>query len=74
MRFSAAAAVVAFAASVSAFGYGNGTDYTTTTEIVKELTTYCPHPTTVVQGSKTYTVSEATTLTITDCPCTLTHT
>lgn len=44
--------------------------YVTTTETVSTYTTYCPVPTTVVQGTKTYTVTEATTLTITDCPCT----
>merc|ERR1711964_946389 len=48
--------------------------WVTTTEIVKTYTTYCPAPTTVVQGNHTYTVTEATTLTITDCPCTATTT
>merc|ERR1711977_400675 len=48
--------------------------WVTTTEIVKTYTTYCPAPTTVVQGNHTYTVTEATTLTITDCPCTATNT
>ncbi|KAF8243879.1 hypothetical protein K440DRAFT_30933 [Wilcoxina mikolae CBS 423.85] len=75
MRFSTVAAVFAFvaSASASAYGYGNATQYTTT-EIVHELTTYCPYATKITQGSKTYTVTEATTLTIKDCPCTLTHT
>lgn len=45
---------------------------TYTTEIVPTLTTYCPHPTTITQGTKTYTVTAPTTLTITDCPCTVT--
>ncbi|KAK9388189.1 acid phosphatase [Lipomyces mesembrius] len=44
------------------------------TETVTDYTTYCPYATVFTQGSKTYTVTEATTLTITDCPCTLTHT
>lgn len=48
-------------------------DYTTT-EVVTSYETYCPGPTTITEGSSTYTVTEATTLTITDCPCTLTHT
>merc|ERR1711900_33148 len=48
--------------------------WVTTTEIVKTYTTYCPAPTTVVQGNHTYIVTEATTLTITDCPCTATNT
>lgn len=42
--------------------------YITTTETVKTLTTYCSSSTELVQGNKTYTVTEATTLTITDCP------
>jgi hypothetical protein len=37
------------------------------------ITTYCPYATEIVHGGKTYTVSSATTLTITDCPCTLTY-
>lgn len=39
--------------------------------VVTEFTTYCPYPTTIVTNNKTITVSEATTLTITDCPCTI---
>ncbi|KAF8860382.1 hypothetical protein BDZ45DRAFT_672678 [Acephala macrosclerotiorum] len=46
----------------------------TTTETVSEYTTYCPAPTTVVEGNKTYTVSSATTLTVSECPCTRTST
>ncbi|ODQ67163.1 hypothetical protein NADFUDRAFT_45354 [Nadsonia fulvescens var. elongata DSM 6958] len=42
------------------------------TDIVTEYTTYCPYPTTLVEGDKTYVVTEATTLTVTDCPCTRT--
>ncbi|KAG8626415.1 hypothetical protein KVT40_005360 [Elsinoe batatas] len=45
---------------------------TTTTVIVSSFTTYCPEPTTISWGTKTYTVTSATTLTITDCPCTIT--
>jgi hypothetical protein len=61
----------ALALAVSgAFAYSNGTVYTT--EIVNVLTTYCPAATQITQGGKTYTVSSATTLTITDCPCTVT--
>jgi hypothetical protein len=44
---------------------------TYTTEIVTAITTYCPGPTTVTHGGSTYTVTEATTLTISDCPCTI---
>ncbi|OAQ68901.1 hypothetical protein VFPPC_05062 [Pochonia chlamydosporia 170] len=46
----------------------------TTTKVVSRYTTYCPVPTTVCIGTKTYTVTEPTTLTITDCPCTITET
>lgn len=63
----AAMAAVAQAAAM----YGNGTTVTTT-EVVQTLTTYCPGPTTLTYGDKTYTVTKAMTLTITDCPCTLT--
>ncbi|KAL3427963.1 LysM domain-containing protein [Phlyctema vagabunda] len=45
-------------------------EYTTIT--VEIFTTYCPEPTVFTQGTKTYTVTEATTLTIEDCPCTYT--
>jgi hypothetical protein len=67
MKFSIAA-VVAAAAAVSA--NKNGT--AVVTEVVDVYTTYCPGPTEITHGSKTYTVTEATTLTITDCPCTIT--
>lgn len=54
------------------FGGGNsGQAYTT--EVVQSYTTYCPSPTTFAQGSHTYTVTGPTTLTITDCPCTITR-
>lgn len=39
------------------------------TQIVTSLETYCPSPTTLTYNSKTYTVTEPTTLTVTDCPC-----
>lgn len=42
-----------------------------TTEVVTAITTYCPAATTITHGTNTYTVTEATTLTITDCPCTI---
>ncbi|OAA56579.1 hypothetical protein SPI_07586 [Niveomyces insectorum RCEF 264] len=57
MKFSVAS-VLALATAVSA-GHSN---VTYTTEVVTALT----------HNGKTYTVSEAATLTITDCPCTLT--
>lgn len=43
------------------------------TEVVTSFTTFCPSPTTFVHGTQTITVTEATTLTITDCPCTITR-
>ncbi|KAI8669331.1 hypothetical protein NCS57_00747900 [Fusarium keratoplasticum] len=66
MKFAAA---LAFAAGVSAYAKGN---VTYTTEVVTAYTTYCPGPTEITHGGKTYTITEATTLTITDCPCTIT--
>ncbi|KAI1107138.1 hypothetical protein F4804DRAFT_298693 [Jackrogersella minutella] len=67
MKFSIAA--VAFAAGVSAsYPAGNATY---TTEVVTSYETYCPGPTQITYGTNTYTVTEATTLTITDCPCTI---
>lgn len=65
MKFVAA---LAFAAGVAA----HAKNVTYTTEVVTAYTTYCPGPTEIVHGDKTYTVTEATTLTITDCPCTVT--
>jgi len=44
-----------------------------TTEVVTSFTTYCPLATSFAINNKTYTVSQATTLTITDCPCTITR-
>ncbi|OTA70237.1 hypothetical protein K449DRAFT_393247 [Hypoxylon sp. EC38] len=68
MKFSVAA--VAFAAGVSAsYPAANATQYTT--EVVTSYETYCPGPTQITYGTNTYTVTEATTLTITDCPCTI---
>lgn len=43
-----------------------------TTEVVTALTTVCPSAGTYSVAGKTYTVTESTTLTITDCPCTQT--
>lgn len=43
-----------------------------TTEVVQSYETYCAGPTDVYHNGKTYHVTEATTLTITDCPCTIT--
>ncbi|KAH0367082.1 hypothetical protein KCU65_g4871, partial [Aureobasidium melanogenum] len=46
-----------------------------TTEVVTALTTVCPAPTAgayvTTIASKKYTISSATTITVTDCPCTI---
>jgi hypothetical protein len=47
---------------------------TVTTDVVTSYTTWCPYAMTFTQGSHTYTVTTATTLTITDCPCTIVRT
>lgn len=66
--FIASAALVAGVAA-----HGNGTaPVQYTTEIVTAYTTYCPAATQITHGAETYTVTEATTLTITNCPCTVT--
>ncbi|EFX04679.1 hypothetical protein CMQ_1607 [Grosmannia clavigera kw1407] len=65
MKFSAS--VIALATAVSA-----ASNVTYTTEVVTALTTFCPEATVLTHAGKTYTITEATTLTITDCPCTLT--
>jgi hypothetical protein len=62
------AAVIAALATVAAAHYDN---VTYVTETVTALTTYCPGPTKIVHNGNTITVTEATTLTITDCPCTI---
>ncbi|KAK4151433.1 clock-controlled protein 6 [Chaetomidium leptoderma] len=66
MKF--AAAVLALA--VGALAVSNET-VTYTTEVVTAITTFCPEATEVTYGGSTYTVTEATTLTISDCPCTI---
>lgn len=42
------------------------------TTVVTAYTTYCPEPTTICHNGFCHTVTKATTLTITDCPCTIT--
>jgi len=42
------------------------------TEVVTALTTFCPEATKITHNGETYTVTSATTLTITNCPCTVT--
>ena len=66
MKFSFAA-VLAAVAGAQAFK-----NVTYTTEVVTALTTYCPEPTQLTYDGHTYTVTKATTLTISNCPCTVT--
>ncbi|KAK7737933.1 hypothetical protein SLS53_006311 [Cytospora paraplurivora] len=66
MKFTAAA-ILAIAAGASAFE-----NVTYTTEVVTAVTTFCPAATEITHAGTTYTITEATTLTITDCPCTIT--
>lgn len=65
MKFSAVAAA-AFVAGAQA-----ASNVTYTTEVVTAYTTYCPAATQITHNGETYTVTEATTLTITNCPCTI---
>jgi len=71
MRFSAAVAVSALAAGVSASYNYTAPSYTT--EVVTEYTTYCPGATEITYGGQTYTATSETTLTVTNCPCTVTY-
>jgi hypothetical protein len=68
-----AAPLVGFAVSAQALGTGTAVDSTVyTTVVVPTYTTVCPSPTTFAFHNITYTVTQPTTLTITNCPCTLT--
>jgi hypothetical protein len=50
-------------------GWGGESESTTYTTMTTDIfTTYCPSPTKVTMGTKTYTVTSAQTLTITECP------
>lgn len=69
MKFTIAVAAFAAGASATYPVAANTTAYTT--EVVTSYETYCPGPTQITYGTNTYTVTEATTLTITDCPCTI---
>jgi hypothetical protein len=72
MRFTAALTVAAMAGVSAAHGGiehpKNGTAPAYVTEVVTAYTTYCPEPTEITHAGETYTVTEATTLTITNCP------
>merc|ERR1712230_194307 len=79
MRFTAAVAAAGLAGAAVADHMGNSTMAASAsdvyvTDVVTAYTTYCPNPTKITHKGETYTVSEATTLTITNCPggCTVT--
>ncbi|KAI1135133.1 hypothetical protein F5Y05DRAFT_182980 [Hypoxylon sp. FL0543] len=44
-----------------------------TTVIETDYTTYCPSPTTFAYQNVTYTATSETTITVTNCPCTVTY-
>ncbi|KAF2967778.1 hypothetical protein GGR58DRAFT_353466 [Xylaria digitata] len=71
MKFAIAAALIAGASAASYPAYSAAANVTYTTKVVTAYETYCPGPTQITYGTNTYTVTEATTLTITDCPCTV---
>jgi hypothetical protein len=71
MRFAAAiaAATVAGLATASVAPVPqNGTAPAYVTAVVTAVTTFCPEATQITHAGETYTISEATTLTITNCP------
>jgi len=73
MRFAAAVAAATMAglatASVAPLDHPkNGTAPAYVTEVVTAYTTFCPEATEITHAGETYTVSSATTLTITNCP------
>ncbi|KAK6503257.1 hypothetical protein TWF481_008286 [Arthrobotrys musiformis] len=78
MKFSAVLATFASVAAVLAQDYyqppSNETAVSYTTTVVSSYVTYCPYATVITEGTQVYTVTEATTLTITNCPCTRTLT
>jgi hypothetical protein len=69
MKFSAATILAVAASGVAATAKGN---VTYVTEVVDTYVTYCPEPTELTLGGKTYTVTKPQTITITNCGCTVT--
>ncbi|KAL9023531.1 MAG: hypothetical protein Q9196_007146 [Gyalolechia fulgens] len=72
MRSSLITASAALVAGAAASHYNGTEPIQYTTEIVTAYETYCPSATEITHGGVTYTVTEATTLTVTNCPCTVT--
>lgn len=63
------AAIAGFVAAANAWAYNYTAPPTYETTVVSEYTTVCPGPTEIPIGpGKTITVTESTTLTITNCP------
>ncbi|KAI6783025.1 uncharacterized protein J7T54_002187 [Emericellopsis cladophorae] len=74
MKFTAATLALAGAAAVQA---NTGvedvkTPVATVTVVTTDYELYCPGPTTFIHKNATYTATTETTLTITNCPCTIT--
>jgi len=75
MKFiSMLAPIAGLVAAVSAQILTTGTgDVVWTTTTVTAFTTYCPSPTVWAYKNTTYTVTTATTITILNCPCTISY-
>ncbi|KAH8664276.1 hypothetical protein BX600DRAFT_512330 [Xylariales sp. PMI_506] len=76
IQFLAPAVGLFAAASATPHGKpaGTGSGGYTTTVITTDYETYCPSPTTFAFYNVTYTVTTPCTVTITNCPCTLSYT
>ncbi|TLD26973.1 hypothetical protein PspLS_04732 [Pyricularia sp. CBS 133598] len=72
MQFIVSLALFAAAAVAQTGTVGGARNVTTVMQVVDEIVTYCPEPTVIVINDECYTVTEPTTLTITNCPCTIT--
>ncbi|TKX20075.1 hypothetical protein C1H76_7757 [Elsinoe australis] len=72
MRFTIAATAALVAGASATYKRPSTNDTTYVTEVVSKYTTYCPEATEISHNGVTYTVTSATTLTIEDCPCTVT--
>ncbi|APA12180.1 predicted protein [Sclerotinia sclerotiorum 1980 UF-70] len=76
MQFSTVAIISALAASVAATGNSSAPANATmpvvwVTDVVTAFTTVCPMATTLSFNGVTYTATESETVTITNCPCTV---
>ncbi|TQN64539.1 Clock-controlled protein 6 [Colletotrichum shisoi] len=70
MKFSQLVSAAGLVTCAQAGGTDARTIYTAV--ITTAYETYCPSPTTFIHQNVTYTATSATTLTITNCPCTIT--